>query len=477
MPMDARPPLHAMWFRNDLRILDNPALQAACSSGSKVLAIYLYTPDQHKLHHAGDTKLRFVLENVVSLRRDLEQAGITFAALRCTTYSDSVNTLVKLCKHHNVTRVFANREMELNEIRRDRSAQQALAAAGTELQFSHDQTLLKPGSVLTGAGTPFKVFSAFKRAWLKDISNCELTPFSAPKKQTPVEMDSTAEEEILSWAPKQPANQWWPAGSQVAQQQLDSFVQRSIEQYKETRDTPSIDGTSRLSPYLAVGALSLRRCFYEALLANNMEWDSGSVGIRTWINELIWREFYKHLTCLNPDLSKGCAFQPKTEAIPWLHDRQRLQCWQQGKTGYPLVDAGMRQLNETGWMHNRLRMVTAMFLTKHLFVNWRLGEAYFMQKLVDADFSANNGGWQWSASTGADAVPYFRVFSPQRQSERFDRDGDFIRQWVPELSTLNSKQIHNPSAAQREACGYPAPIVDHKTAVDQVKAAFKDQLN
>jgi deoxyribodipyrimidine photo-lyase len=212
---------------------------------------------------------------------------------------------------------------------------------------------------------------------------------------------------------------------------------------------------------------------HAALSLNHGSLSEGQQGIATWINELIWREFYKHLLVDFPQLCRFKPFKPETDRLPWKQDSELFEAWKAGRTGFPIVDAAMRQLKQTAWMHNRLRMVVAMFLTKHLFIDWRLGEAYFMSMLVDGDLASNNGGWQWSASTGVDAVPYFRIFNPTRQSQRFDERGDFIRQYLPELSGLDNKSIHMPSAQQAKALAYPLPIVDHSAAVAQTKLWFK----
>ena len=464
---------HAMWFRHDLRVCDNPALTAACKSGEPVIAIYVFTPEQHRQHQVGDTKLRFTLETLVELKRDLAQLNIPLMALLGTDYASSVRIVTKLAQRYNVTTVHANRELELNEQQRDLKAEIALQQAATPIYFYQDQTILSPSKVLTGEATPYRVFTPFKRAWIKRITQVDLDTLQRPHKRPHAHSESTPDEEILSWQAPTEANKHWVAGSDEAHKRLDLFTQSAIERYKNERDFPALNSTSQLSPFLAVGAISLRSCLRQALQVNHFEWDSGSQGILTWINELIWREFYKHLLFHYPELSKGAAFNPKTNNIPWSRNQVLLSQWQQGETGFPLVDAGMRQLNGMGWMHNRLRMVTAMFLTKQLFIDWRLGEAYFMQKLIDSDYAANNGGWQWSASTGADAAPYFRVFNPIRQSERFDPEGSFIKTWIPELSELEPKQTHNPSPIERQITGYPLPIVDHKSSVEHVIQTFK----
>jgi deoxyribodipyrimidine photo-lyase len=463
----------AMWFRNDLRVYDNPALHAACNNNDTVIAFYFFTPHQHQQHGIGDTKLRFMLENLCALKDELTTLNIPLIALLESDYKKSVSALKKMCIRYAVTEVFANQEVELNEIKRDKIAKDALIQTGIQLQLTNDQFLIHPSQVTTEKGLPYRVFTPFKRAWMKQAQKQDMRPLPAPKKQKENTYTSTSSEEILSWQMPTSANHFWPAGSTPAYARLTRFAEDKITHYKDERDLPNVDATSQISPYLAAGAISLRSCLVTALYANSFEWDSGNQGVLTWINELIWREFYKHLTFHYPSLCKGHAFQKRTECIPWCRDNALLEQWQQGNTGYPMVDAGMRQLNELGWMHNRLRMVTAMFLTKHLFISWRLGERYFMEKLIDADFSANNGGWQWSASTGADAAPYFRVFNPQRQSERFDKNGSFIKQWVPELAELHAPAIHNPSPIERQIHAYPNPLVDHKTAVERVKQEFK----
>jgi deoxyribodipyrimidine photo-lyase len=462
-----------MWFRHDLRVYDNPALAAACKGGGPVIAIYVFTPEQLRQHQVGDTKLRFTLETLVELKRDLAQLNIPLLALLGTDYTSSIHIVTKLAQQYKVAAVHANSELELNEQQRDRKAEIALQQAATPIFFHRDQTILSPKSVLTGEATPYRVFTPFKRAWIKQITPADLDTLQRPQKLPRLSIESTPDEEVLSWQAPTLANTYWKAGSDEAHKRLDLFTQSTIERYKNERDFPSLDSTSQLSPYLAVGAISLRSCLRQALQVNHFEWDSGSQGILTWISELIWREFYKHLSFHYPELSKGVAFNPKTNHISWSRNQVLLSQWQRGETGFPLVDAGMRQLNGMGWMHNRLRMVTAMFLTKQLFIDWRLGEAYFMQKLIDGDYAANNGGWQWSASTGADAAPYFRVFNPIRQSERFDPEGTFIKTWIPELAKLESKHIHDPSPIERQITGYPLPIVDQKSSVEHVKQTFK----
>lgn len=257
---------------------------------------------------------------------------------------------------------------------------------------------------------------------------------------------------------------------------MQDFCAEKLRQYDEQRDFPACPGTSRISPYLTLGIISVRQCLaaIEAALGQ-LPFERGAPGF-VWLNELIWREFYQHLLVAFPHVSKHKAFKPETDHIRWLWDDARFTAWCEGKTGYPIVDAAMRCLNQTGWMHNRLRMIVASFLTKDLHIDWRLGERYFMQHLIDGELAANNGGWQWAASTGADAAPYFRIFNPTTQGQRFDEQGQFIKQWLPELELVPAKYIHTPHDWLKvfdPQDSYPAPIVDHSESRTIALALFQ----
>ena len=264
----------------------------------------------------------------------------------------------------------------------------------------------------------------------------------------------------------------FPTSESAALDLLSDFVTNRISHYREDRDVPSIEGTSRLSAALAVGLISPLQCFNAAVNASDGDLTTNQ-GAETWVSELIWREFYLNVIYCWPNICKGQAFRPEMDGVAWRYDEADFNRWCEGKTGFPIVDAAMRQLNETGWMHNRLRMVTAMFLSKYLLIDWRWGERYFMRHLIDGHFAANNGGWQWSASTGTDAAPYFRLLSPIRQGERFDPNGDFIRRFVPELKSVDSKSLHKPGSPALLATGYPEPMIDLKQAREDCLNAFK----
>ncbi|WP_010626506.1 deoxyribodipyrimidine photo-lyase, partial [Halomonas sp. KM-1] len=254
---------------------------------------------------------------------------------------------------------------------------------------------------------------------------------------------------------------------------LERFLRFRARHYAGQRDFPALAGTSELSPYLALGMISHRQCLQAALSENDGSLAEGDAGIASWVNELVWREFYHHVAVGFPRVCRHRAFQRHTEALAWRDDEAGFHAWCEGRTGYPIVDAAMRQLVRTGWMHNRLRMIAAMFLSKHLLIDWRRGEAFFLRHLVDGEFCANNGGWQWAASTGTDAAPYFRIFNPTTQSHRFDADARFIAEYVSELAALAPRDRHAPSAAQCNQVGYPRPVVDHKAARARALDAFK----
>lgn len=271
-------------------------------------------------------------------------------------------------------------------------------------------------------------------------------------------------------------SQLFPAGEDAALQRLRRFCREQVQDYRQYRDLPAVPGTSCLSPYLVLGVLSPRQCFNRLWAESPEMLENADSGAFTWLNELIWREFYRHLLVAYPRLCQHHPFIGWTDGLVWNRSESQLKAWQQGQTGYPIVDAAMRQMNETGWMHNRLRMISASFLVKDLLIDWRQGERYFMSQLVDGDLAANNGGWQWAASTGTDAAPYFRIFNPTTQGERFDKDGVFIRRWLPELAAVPDSDIHQPwrwAERQQQHLDYPVPLVDHKQARLATLAAFE----
>lgn len=463
--------LNLIWFRSDLRTYDNPALAAALSHGS-ACGVYCLTQQQWDLHSVSPAKRSLIVHQLRSLAQQLMEINVPLVVLDCRTYCSVPGEISKYALSVGARSVFFNHEYEVNEKACAAQVEQALRAIKVGLSGYHDQCMIQPGKVLNQSGECYKVFSAFRRTFLKSFFEKSRSIVPKPEAQDPLPISNDlAALDNIKLDPK-----WsvlWPAGEDEAHDRLNHFIENSISHYHTHRDMPGTQGTSTLSPYLAVGAISTTQCMQAALSLNHGELEGGKTGVAVWMNELIWREFYRHLLVAFPHLCKYKPFKPETDRLPWKRDTELFEKWKAGKTGYPIVDAAMRQLLETGWMHNRLRMISAMFLTKHLFIDWRLGEQYFMSNLVDGDLASNNGGWQWSASTGVDAVPYFRIFNPTRQSQRFDPKGDFLRQYLPELAHLNNSAIHQPSAVAAQCANYPLPMVDHRLAVAETKAWFK----
>lgn len=437
-----------------------------------MVAVYCHCPDQWTTHDVGANRQAFELQCLATLQDDLRELGMPLRILRLSVFADVPAALERLAGRLQARGLWFNNEYPLNERRRDERVVHQLAAAGVAVHRCSGDLVCPPGTILTQAGQPYTVFSAFRRRWLAQVTEPELEPVPAPEAQ-PLPDLGVAEDSVPQVPARVDLQRYWPAGSRAALTRLQRFVDESLSNYDEARDFPARAGTSTLSPWLACGAISVRTCLAAARWNNQGQLAEGQAGAAQWISELIWREFYRHVVAAFDHVSRGEAFQQVYNHLPWRQDQQQLQAWQNGQTGYPLVDAAMRQLLTTGWMHNRLRMVVAMFLSKNLLLDWHLGEAYFLAHLVDADFPSNNGGWQWSASTGTDAVPYFRVFNPVRQSERFDPQGDFIRRYVPELAHLSAREIHAPWRLSSPPPGYPVPLVDAKASRQRAIEVFR----
>ena len=474
--------LQLMWFRTDLRVTDNTALAAAMQAGPTV-AVFLLSPGQWQQHDDAPCKVDFWLRNLAELSRELQRLNVPLLVREADDWGAAPKVLCKLAQELGAAAVHVNEEYGVNESRRDQAVGTALDMLEINFHSHLDRLLFKPGSVLTRTGTYFKVYSQFRGVCYQRLHTALPALVALPKAQGKLKIaaDKLADQVKGFEAPSQALRDAWPAGEPAARERLHCFADEWIEDYHDNRDYPIRPGTSQLSAYLAAGVLSPRQCLHAALNANSGEFESGSQGAVTWINELIWREFYAHILVGYPHVSMSRAFRPETEALPWRNADKDLQAWQEGRTGIPLIDAAMRQLLETGWMHNRLRMVVAMFLTKNLLIDWREGERFFMRHLIDGDLAANNGGWQWSASTGTDSVPYFRIFNPVSQSQRFDPDGRFIRQWLPELASLSDKAIHDPHAGSKgqaslfgASVDYPKPIVDLRASRQRALDAFKN---
>ncbi len=429
--------INIFWFRRDLRLKDNVGLLHATNSQFSVLPIFIFDPNVlNKLESRQDRRVQFIYEQVIKIKHQLEQFGSTLFIFHDTPE----NVFKQLLTKFRIQAVFANRDYEPYALKRDRKIDALLAEQNIKLHLFKDQVIFEGKEVLKQDGTPFKVFTPYKRTWL--------THFHALK---PTDEDKSLTEQRLLKIDPLPDIQM----SDLGFQQMDlNFPSEEINldiiaKYGEQRDFPAMNGTSRLGVHLRFGTVSIRKL---AIIAKEHS--------DTWLNELIWREFYSSILQHFPHVTTN-AFNKKYDNIPWRNDPSEFQKWCDGQTGFPIVDAGMRELLHTGYMHNRLRMITASFLTKHLLIDWRWGEAHFANKLLDFELASNNGGWQWAAGTGTDAQPYFRVFNPDSQTLKFDPDRNYIKKWVPEFDTLS----------------YPRPMVDHKQARIRAIETYKKAVS
>ncbi|MDI1302922.1 MAG: deoxyribodipyrimidine photo-lyase [bacterium] len=475
---------YLVWLRADLRSIDNTALLAACKEkDAEVACVYAITPQQWQAHDVAGVRVDFELRTLAVLQKTLATLNIPLLILDVPDFKGLPKALAELAQQHRISAVHANRQYEFNETVRDDAVASVLENSGITLTLHHDQCAVPPGTLFKNDGGFYSVFTPFKRMWLARLATAGCQPQPAPQKRPGKFTESDAIPDkvagFFSHVKPETARTWWPAGETAALNRLADFSAKHLNDYLDKRDLPAEEGVSRLSPYLAIGTLSPRQCLNAAF--NHRARHGESAGVDQWIAEIGWRDFYKHVMVGWPRVCKHRPFKLETDPLPWRHDEKEFRQWCEGRTGFPLVDAAMRQLQQTGWMHNRLRMVVAMFLTKDLFIDWRWGEKFFMQHLIDGDLSANNGGWQWSASTGNDAVPYFRIFNPVSQGRKCDPQGHFIRQYLPELSTVPTPSIHEPHGHEPEGkaqailfSGYPLPMVDHRMARDRVLAHFKD---
>jgi deoxyribodipyrimidine photo-lyase len=469
--------MQLIWLRSDLRLHDNTALSAAAARGPTV-AVYLLSPEQWREHDDAPCKVDFWLRNLSELSRALGELSIPLLIRTAPHWNDAPRVLLDLCRQLKISAVHVNEEYGIHETRRDAAVAHALKAEGVDFHSYLDQLLFAPGTVLTKTDTYFQVFSQFRKVCYDRLRRSLPGLVVAPGAQDPLSLHSDEIPKNVEGfeTPTDSLIALWPACEAEARRRLETFADAQIDYYKSERDFPAKPGTSQLSAYLAAGVISPRQCLHAALQSNQGEFESGKVGAVTWINELLWREFYKHILVGYPRVSRHRAFRPETEALAWRDAPDELAAWKEARTGLPIIDAAMRQLLETGWMHNRLRMVVAMFLTKNLLIDWREGERFFMRHLIDGDLAANNGGWQWSSSTGTDSAPYFRIFNPLSQSEKFDAEGVFIKHWLPELAGLNKKEVHNPAnvGGLFGVADYPSPIVNLSTSRQRALAAFKN---
>lgn len=468
-------PTGLVWFRRDLRSNDHAALHNALQECERVFCVFIF--DTSILAHLprADRRVEFILLALQELDAALRENG---GAL-IVRHGDPIDEIPRLVAQFGVDAVYLNRDDEPSAIDRDEAVQQRVSS--TNWRTFKDQVIFEGHEVLTQMGKPFSVFTPYKNAWLKALSQTQLAPhfadFSTHRLALPPQAERLPTLAELGFETTDLKNLKMPTGMRGAQILFRDFIER-IDDYAETRNFPATKGPSYLSAHLRFGTISIRQLVTYAQA-------QPSRGAHIWLSELIWRDFYHAILWHHPGVVGHC-FKPQYDNIRWDDAPHLLAAWQHGKTGYPLVDAAMRQLLHSGYMHNRLRMVVASFLTKDLGADWRLGEAWFAEKLLDFDLAANNGGWQWAASTGCDAQLWFRIFNPVTQSENFDAQGKFIRRYVPELAKVDNKFIHAPwkmNTQEQLRCGvligrdYPAPVIDHAIARQRTLARYKQALS
>ena len=444
------------WFRSDLRIADNTALADACRRADALAPVFVLDDALLARHRDARPRLRFLHACLDDLASTLEAAGSGLIVLRGAPHR-CLPALARACKASLVT---WNRDYGPHAKERDRTVRDALSRDGVEVRTFKDRVVFEGDEIRTAQGGVYSVYTPYRRAWWRRWQ--ARPPGAAPTPAMPPcipEAPADALPRLLGRGVRKDTTEIPRGGAAPARERLDAFLGGPARRYHVDRNFPALGGTSRLSPYLRFGAISVRECARAGLALAAAE-PEAEEGVGAWIDELVWREFYHAILDAHPRVLEG-AFRAAYDALEWDDDADRLEVWQAGMTGYPIVDAGMRELAATGWMHNRARMIVASFLVKDLHLDWRDGERWFMRQLVDGDPASNNGGWQWAASTGTDAQPYFRIFNPTSQGERFDPAGEYVRRWVPELEGLPGKAVHRPWAARPRPSAYPAPIVDH----------------
>lgn len=465
-----------VWFRRDLRVHDNAALSTALRCCEEVLCVFVFDRNILDVLPRQDRRLEFIQGSVVALDAQLRTLARKPEAGLIVLNAPAEQALPALANELQVDAVFTARDYEPYARQRDDQVRAALTALGIAMMLVKDHVIFEEREVLTQMAKPYGVFTPYLRSWLAKLEQQLPTVYSVASADTVLAnrpgpyAKPPPSLQALGFESTNLAQLGIAPGEAGATALLANFSER-LDRYDETRNFPSVKGPSYLGVHLRFGTVSIRQL---VLLAFERK-RQGSAGASTWLGELVWRDFYFQILANFPQVSQG-AFKPEYDTIVWESGelaQQRFAAWCEGRTGYPIVDAAMAQLNQTGYMHNRLRMVAGSFLVKHLGLDWRWGERYFAEKLNDFDLSANNGGWQWVSSSGCDAQPYFRIFNPVTQSEKFDAEGKFIRRYIPQLSKLDAKSIHAPWAAKplvMAAAGivlgehYPLPIVDHAEA-------------
>ncbi|AFY70396.1 Deoxyribodipyrimidine photo-lyase [Thalassoporum mexicanum PCC 7367] len=472
--------LTIVWHRRDLRIADNPALDQAIAQNGATIGIFIFDPQILESKAEDQTTGAGQVDFMLGCLQELQAAYQDLGSDLLFFHGDPAKTIRDIAQTLNAARVFFNQDVEPFARERDRQACAALAEIGVEVKSFLDLALHAPDAISTNSGTPYKVYTPFWRSW---IAKAKPQPLPSPAKLVGLDGRTSESRSIEAKAIALPrladlgfsCDQDIPtAGIKAAEQCLQDFCDTNkIFNYQQERNFPANPGTSMLSPHLRFGTIGIRQVWQATVAATeHIRSDEEKAGLQTWRQELAWREFYQHVLFHFPDLATG-AYRSQMQVFEWDDDEAKFAAWCKGETGYPIVDAAMRQLNQTGWMHNRCRMIVASFLTKDLIINWQWGERYFMEKLVDGDQAANNGGWQWSASSGMDPKP-LRIFNPASQARKYDKDGEYIRRWIPELAGLTTAELlsGNITPQQCKERGYPMPIVDHAVQQREFKRRY-----
>lgn len=454
------------WFRRDLRITDNTALAAAAREAEQVVPVYVLSGWKESHRWTGAARQTFLCGSLASLDGNLRTIGSGLVVRE----GKAEEALLKLARETKAEAVFTNRDPDVFGRGTELRVAKMLAEDGRELRTFKDAAIHERDEVKTGDGGSFRVFTPYSRAWAK-LGKPPAGP-ALKSLRTPQGVESAALPTPARWGLSVFQGGVEP-GEKAARARLKRFLAGAIHRYGATRDLPGEQGTSRLSQDLRHGLLSIREVYHRAKEAADGADADGRNGVWKYIAELVWREFYFQILWHHPEVLEH-EFNPKYRGVEWDRDGGKFAAWCEGRTGFPIVDAAMRELNATGFMHNRARMITAMFLTKDLHLDWRMGERFFMQQLIDGEIASNNGGWQWSAGTGADAAPYFRIQNPWTQCARFDPEGDYVKRWVPELSDVDVSRFFAPPADGRPlASGYPAPMLDHGAERDETLRRFR----
>jgi deoxyribodipyrimidine photo-lyase len=457
------------WIRRDLRLSDNQALQAAIARAEVVIPVFILDPKLLNSPYAAQKRIAFLFDGLRALDQQLRRRG-SVLIVRQGNPEDELHTIVI---ETGARAIFAEADISPYAIERDSSVKQELP-----LRLIPGVTIHPVENVHKSDGTPYTIFTPYRRMWQK--LPWPGKPYPAPERLSTLPP-------ILNLGvpdkPAQSAGAMFPAGETEARRRLDLFCNSTLYQYAEDRNRLDLDGTSRISPYLRFGMLSARQAAWANHQADEQAGDAISLnGVESWMNELIWREFFASILYHYPFV-RETAFRQNMREINWQDNEASFSAWAEGCTGFPVVDAGMRQMKATGWMHNRARMITASFLTKDLLINWQAGERYFMKHLLDGDPASNNGGWQWVAGTGMDAAPYFRIFNPVLQGKKYDPQGTYVRQWLPELVAVPDEYIHTPwempmEVQKKLGCvigkDYPAPIIDRSKARERLNAVYRN---